>query len=68
MAIIGSLIKGAIQIKDALSGEVNHLEAQEKVLHQLLDKAKGTEFGKKFDFASILESDDIKKDLDKEHH
>ena len=63
MAIIGSLIKGAIQIKDALSGEVNHLEAQEKVLHQLLDKAKGTEFGKKFDFASILESDDIKKDF-----
>ena len=63
MAIIGSLIKGAIHLKDALSGEVNHLEAQEKVLHQLLDKAKETEFGKKFDFDSILKSDDIKKDF-----
>lgn len=61
MAIIGSLIKGAIHLKEALSGDVNHVQAQEKVLRDLLEKAKDTEFGKKFNFQKILESDDVQR-------
>ncbi|WP_452222014.1 GH3 family acyl-acid amido synthetase [Lacinutrix salivirga] len=57
MAILGTIIKGFIQLKDTLSPEVNHIEAQEKVLKELLEKAKDTEFGKHFNFKEILNSD-----------
>ncbi|MGJ8592670.1 MAG: GH3 family domain-containing protein [Aquaticitalea sp.] len=59
MAILGNIIKGFIDIKDSFTSELNHAEAQEKVLIDLLTKAKDTEFGIHYDFQSILESEDI---------
>ena len=61
MAILGSIIKGFIDIKDSFSSEPNPVEAQNIVLKQLLNKAKETEFGKHYNFASILESQDTAK-------
>jgi len=61
MAIIGNIIKGVIEARDALSKETSPVEEQKKVLEELLDKAKDTQFGKRYDFASILQSDDIQK-------
>lgn len=59
MAIIGNIIKGVIEAKEALSKENSPVEEQKKVLEELLEKAKDTQFGKHYDFASILESDDV---------
>ncbi len=56
MNIKGSLIKGAIHLKDALTPSVNHIQAQEEVLLSLLNTAKDTEFGNKYQFSKILNS------------
>ncbi|RZT00031.1 GH3 family domain-containing protein [Aquimarina brevivitae] len=61
MAIIGSLIKGAVHLKDTLTTEVDHIEAQQRELEKLLVKAKDTKFGKTFKFDEILKSSDLQK-------
>lgn len=61
MAIIGNIIKGVIEAKEALSGEPNPIDEQKEVLNELLERAKDTQFGKRYDFAAILESDNIQK-------
>ena len=66
MAFIGYIIKGAIYLQDFISKEVNHVEAQKDVLKDLLTKAKDTQFGKHYDFKTILESDDIETVFAKE--
>ncbi|WP_089685100.1 GH3 auxin-responsive promoter family protein [Catalinimonas alkaloidigena] len=60
MAILGSVIKGVIQLRDTLTGEeAPFAERQRKSLTNLLEKAKDTAFGKHYDFASILKSDNL---------
>lgn len=59
MTILGNIIKKAIELKDKFSGDDDPLKVQEKTLRNLLDKAKDTEFGKYYNFKSILESDNI---------
>lgn len=54
MSIKGSLIKGAIHLKDNLTPSVNHIEAQAEVLEYLLENAKHTAFGKFYNFENIL--------------
>ena len=61
MAIIGSLIKGAIDVAGNFVSETKHIENQQKVLKNLLEKAKDTAFGKYYGFQQILEADDIAK-------
>ncbi|MCB0688013.1 MAG: GH3 auxin-responsive promoter family protein [Saprospiraceae bacterium] len=61
MAIIGSIIKGVINVADALASRENHVEEQAKVLKDLLQTAKDTQFGKFYNFSEILESDNIAK-------
>lgn len=61
MEIIGNIIKGAINLKDALTPSVNPIEAQEKVLKNLLETAKDTQFGEHYNFQNILESRNITK-------
>ena len=63
MAVIGSIIKGLIQAKEAVTSEVNPFEAQEEVLRGLLNRAKDTAFGKHYDFEGLLESKNIQKDF-----
>lgn len=57
MAIIGSLIKGFIDVSQNIVSKADHIENQEKVLEDLLKKAKDTAFGKYYGFAKILEAE-----------
>ena len=61
MAIIGSIIKNLIDLRDTLVSEPDAEKAQQDELEKLLKKAKDTAFGKHYDFSGILEADDIKK-------
>ncbi|RCW89813.1 GH3 family domain-containing protein [Winogradskyella arenosi] len=59
MAILGNLIKGVIELKDTFSSEIVHKDAQESVLKLLLETAKNTQFGKHYDFESLLERSNL---------
>ena len=61
MAILGSIIKGVIDVKDTLTPEPDHIKAQQKVLTNLLEEAKDTSFGKYYNFNSILSSGNIQE-------
>lgn len=61
MAILGSIIKTAIDLRGAIVSEKSHTESQKEVLKELLGKAKDTAFGKYHGFSKILESEDIQK-------
>jgi hypothetical protein len=54
MAIIGNIIKGAIEIGGKLSQPVQPQAGQKKVLRELLEKAKHTAFGNHYGFEEIL--------------
>lgn len=61
MAIVGSIIKGVIGLRDKLVSEPDAELAQLEVLKSLLNKARDTAFGKHYNFKEILASEDIKK-------
>jgi hypothetical protein len=59
MAVIGELIKKAIDVYGFITSEPDPVKAQRDVLQHLLTKARLTAFGKKHDFSKILTSEDI---------
>ena len=59
MAVIGELIKKAIDVYGFITSEPDPVKAQRDVLQHLLTKARLTAFGKKHDFTKILTSEDI---------
>ncbi len=59
MAIVGTLIKGLIDLRDKMVSEPDANKAQLEVLRGLLKKAKDTAFGKHYKFEEILEAEDI---------
>ncbi len=61
MAILGSIIKTAIDIRDAIVSEKSPLESQREILKNLLEKAKNTAFGKYYGFSKILKAEDVQK-------
>lgn len=61
MAVIGALIKGLINLRDAVVADPEPEKEQDKVLRHLLQKAKGTAFGKHYKFQNLLAAEDIKK-------
>ncbi len=61
MAILGSIIKTAIDLRGALVSEKSPIESQKAVLKSLLEKAKSTAFGKYYGFSKILEAEDMQK-------
>lgn len=61
MAILGSIIKTAIDLRGAIVSEKSPVESQREVLKNLLDKAKNTAFGKYYGFSQILEQEAIEK-------
>src|SRR5690554_2784276 len=63
MAILGSLIKTAIDLRGALVSEESPIESQKEVLIKLLEKAKFTAFGKYYGFSKILEADDVRMEF-----
>jgi len=58
MAVIGELLKRAIDVYGFIVSDPDPVEAQREVLLQLIKKAKLTAFGKKYNFSQILTSDD----------
>ena len=59
MAVIGELIKKAIDVYGFITSEPDPAKAQRDVLRNLLTKARLTAFGKRYDFTQILSSDDV---------
>jgi hypothetical protein len=59
MAILGPIIKVALNVHEYFTHTDDHEKAQIKVLNNLVEKAKNTAFGEKYDFESILASDDM---------
>lgn len=59
MAVIGELIKKAIDITGYIKSDPNPVKEQRGMLYTLLEKAKLTAFGKAYHFKEILESKDI---------
>ena len=59
MHILGSFIKGAIEVADKITGYKNPVEEQKEVLKSLLEKASDTKFGKHYDFEKILSAQNL---------
>ncbi len=57
MAILGNIIKGIIDATDIVTGESKPVEEQKEVLQELLETAKDTQFGKAYDFSTILKAE-----------
>lgn len=58
MAIIGEIIKRAINVNGLIAKEPAPVEAQQEVLLMMLNKAKRTVFGRAYNFEDILNSAD----------
>ena len=61
MAILGNIIKTAIELKDKLTPHTEAVPAQEQVLLNLLKTAENTRFGQRYRFREILEADNIRQ-------
>ncbi|GAB3797414.1 GH3 auxin-responsive promoter family protein [Spirosoma humi] len=59
MAVIGELIKKAIDVYGFVTAEPDPAKMQRAVLQNLLTKARLTAFGKKYNFTELLNSTDI---------
>ena len=66
MAILGNIIKGVIEITDKLASDNDPVIAQKRVLKELLEKAKNTEFGTHYRFNTILKSENVATTFSKE--
>lgn len=65
MAVLGSMIKGFIDLRDKLTDEPNPIDEQHGVLLKLLETAKETAFGKYYGFDNIISSEDVAKSFRK---
>ena len=59
MAVIGELIKKAIDLSGYIISNRDPVKEQQEVLKNLLEKAKLTAFGKAYKFGEILKSDNL---------
>ena len=61
MALRGTVLKSATKYASKIAGGFpsEGIKQQEKQLKKLLNKAKSTEFGKKYCFSKILKSDNV---------
>ncbi|WP_375443466.1 GH3 auxin-responsive promoter family protein [uncultured Fibrella sp.] len=59
MAVIGELLKRAIDVYGFVTSEPDPVTAQREELRKLVTKARLTAFGKKHNFSELLASDDI---------
>lgn len=66
MALLGSIIKGIINVAETITSKSDHIEAQKKVLKELLEAAKDTSFGKYYQFKKILDSEYPGKEFSKQ--
>ncbi|KAB7732391.1 GH3 auxin-responsive promoter [Rudanella paleaurantiibacter] len=59
MAVIGELVRKAIDVYGFITSDPEPAKAQRAVLQSLLEKARLTAFGKKYSFSGILNSADV---------
>ncbi|AHM58407.1 GH3 auxin-responsive promoter-binding protein [Flammeovirgaceae bacterium 311] len=59
MAILGNIIKHALELTEKVVPELSPDENQNEVLPQLLKKAQDTAFGRHYRFDKILEQEDV---------
>lgn len=59
MAILGTLIKSAIDLKDSLTSDANPIAEQKSVLKKLLETSKNTAFGKYYGFSNLLAEENL---------
>jgi hypothetical protein len=59
MTVIGELIKKTISVTGFITGNADPIKSQKEVLLNLLEKAKFTAFGKKYNFSEILKSENL---------
>ncbi|MCF8218643.1 MAG: GH3 auxin-responsive promoter family protein [Bacteroidales bacterium] len=59
MAVIGEIIKKAIEVADKYLPDTNPVEAQAEVLRELLSTAESTEFGQYYKFKDILSEKNV---------
>ncbi len=60
MAVLGNIIKAALEITDRVIPEASPVESQKDLLQNLLEKAENTEFGKHYNFSGILKENDVR--------
>ncbi|MCM4168601.1 GH3 auxin-responsive promoter [Arenibacter sp. H213] len=61
MPIVGSIVKGFLDLRGQLVSDKNPVDSQKEVLQMLLEKAKNTAFGMHYNFTEILESSELEK-------
>ncbi len=61
MAVLGNIIKAALEITGMVMPDHPHTESQKNVLRNMIGKASETEFGKKHGFKDMLRQDDPSK-------
>ncbi len=59
MTLLGSFIKKAVELGEALTSYDSPVDEQQKILKELLETAQDTAFGKHYRFADILESEHL---------
>jgi len=59
MAVLGNIIKTALEFTDRVVPESSPIEEQKETLTQLLKKARNTAFGKYYNFSKLLEKEDM---------
>lgn len=57
MAVLGNIIKAALEITDLVIPDNDHTESQAKILKDLLEKAGDTDFGRHYHFKGIAAAD-----------
>ncbi|NMM50100.1 GH3 family domain-containing protein [Marinigracilibium pacificum] len=65
MAILGNIIKSALEFSEKALPEASPVEEQKEVLLKLLKKASATAFGKYYGFSNILKSNNPEGDYSK---
>ncbi|RRQ50622.1 GH3 auxin-responsive promoter [Maribacter algicola] len=61
MPIIGSVIKGLIDVTGSITGDSDPIAEQKEVLKSLLERAEETQFGIAHNFSEILSSENIQR-------
>lgn len=61
MAVIGELIKKAIDVSGFIATDPNPAHAQQEVIRILIESARSTAFGKKYSFKDLLNTENLIK-------
>ncbi len=59
MVVLGNIIKAALEITDMVIPEASPVESQKNIIHDLVEKAADTEFGRHYKFGELLKAPDL---------